>query len=180
MAEYRLGDLVFTRFDSWIGRLIRLATRAPGEGPTWANHVGIIVLGGSEDPIALDTDFRVRAKPLSEFKGEIEVWRHTGLHPMERGWIAAKAAEYQGRPYGWGKVLLHGLDALLTKLIRAEVFLFRRLAVIDRYPICSWIPAFAYHRVTGYTFGVDPAWADPDWIYDYINNSLLWERIYPE
>jgi len=62
----------------------------------------------------------------------------------------------------------HVLDGLLNKIARQDIFFFRRLNHSDRYPICSWITAYAYDRVLHYRFGVPPECADPDQMYDWV------------
>jgi hypothetical protein len=74
----------------------------------------------------------------------------------------AAAERYVGRRYGYLKMLAHLLDWLFL-----GVYLFRRIASMDRYPICSWVVAHAYGK-TGRHFGVAPGAASPDDIWDYV------------
>ncbi|MEK9735742.1 MAG: hypothetical protein VW239_00300 [Candidatus Nanopelagicales bacterium] len=83
-----------------------------------------------------------------------QVYRPTNLTPQERLRIAERARSFVGRPYGWGKILLHAM--------RLE-----RLAVMEGFPICSWVAAAAYAS-EGYHFGVSYRRATPDDIEDFI------------
>ena len=90
--------------------------------------------------------------------------------------VAAKAGGYVGRSYGWLKIVAHGLDRLI-----GGRYLFRRLAMVDNYPICSWVVAYAFDDI-GKDFGLPPNTADPDHIWDYCvehDTSQQFEQLYP-
>ena len=173
MAQFKPGDVFLEQSKGWIGKAIRRLTQAPAEASTWANHTGIFV-----DPVnVVEALWTVREHPFTRVKGKVQVWRLTTLGDQEREDLARAARAYVGRSYGWWKLGVHLADAGLSRLWGGEIFAFRRLLNIDRYPICSWVVAAAYWRVLEYRFGVDPAWADPDHIHDHLANSSLWERI---
>jgi hypothetical protein len=92
----------------------------------------------------------------------IAIYRTLTLDIKARYRIAGGMSEYVGRPYGWLKIVAHGLDKFF-----GGVYLFRRLAGMDKYPICSWPVAHVWAR-EGLYFGVKPGAADPDDIWDYV------------
>ena len=63
---------------------------------------------------------------------------------------------------------LHGfrfLDWLLT-----GAYVFRRFTGNADYPICSWLVAHSYAEA-GYYFGTDPSAANPDDIWDFVDEK---------
>lgn len=168
--DLRPGDIVFERSPGWIGRVVRWATRGRHEPETKVNHVGLIVsTEGPEGPEVIEALWRVVRRPLARMEGEIEVWSDdwVGTHPRED--IVAQALSYVGRPYGWWKIGAHLVDALLTKITGLEIYLARMSLRMDKYPICSWVVAWAYWRGhSRYRFGVSPQVATPDDIYDFV------------
>ncbi len=167
------GDVVHMRWPGFPWNLVRLLTRNKGEGPTWPNHTAII---GSNEPVALLIEAMVRAVIRQPNRYQHPPWwtlwrgpfrlvvhrRLGGMSPEVREAIAAKALDYQGRSFGVGKLLLHALD-----FICGGAYFFRRFARMDDYPICSWIVAYAYYRIIGLKFDVEPNAASPDDIMDY-------------
>ena len=85
-----------------------------------------------------------------------------GLSTRQKEMLVVKALEYEGRLYGVFKLFTHALDRFFDNR-----YVFRRLATMDRYPICSWIVAYSYKRVLGLMFGSPPNAAQPDDILDY-------------
>jgi len=91
--------------------------------------------------------------------------------------LLIKSESYIGRQYGWLKLLIHLLDAFLTFLRRKETYFFRRMMFYDRYPICSWVEAYAYKAIQ-VDFGCEPNTADPDVIQDYKKtHPEIWKLI---
>lgn len=162
------GDLFFTRGRSPLSWAIRLFTRSPGEDRTAVNHVGVVVQGGllSEAVIVEALDTVKRHRLVQQYgpprRDGVAVYRAVGLAP-ENLWAAVQAAEgYVGRKYGRLKILAHLGDWML-----GGAYLFRRLARMDKYPICSWLASHAY-EAAGVRFGVDPNAASPDDMWDWI------------
>lgn len=171
------GDIVLTKSKEWYGWLIRWGNQYTGEEKTVCNHVGV-----GEDKVyfieALWTTVRTMWANLQyEPKDTWEVWRHKSLTDEQRIAVAEKAREYLGRKYGWWKIGLHGIDGILGKIFCTDVYLFRRIGFMDKYPICSWLAAFAYKKAIGYEFGVDPERAAPDDIRDWVSTHGDWEKI---
>lgn len=139
------GDIIIVRGRGLFSRLIRWASR--GHERVRATHVALAV---SEATV-------VEALPggvVERAYRSGDVYRPLTLTQYERRRIADHARRYVGRPYGWGKIVLHALG-------------LGRFATLDRYPICSWIVASAYAS-EGYTFGVSHRGATPDDIEDFV------------
>jgi hypothetical protein len=109
---------------------------------------------------------KVVVRPISAYartRSRLLVCRRPGgLDPDQKQKIVEKAQQYRGRKYGVGKIFAHALDRLFNNR-----YVFRRLARMDDYPICSWLVAFAYDRVLGHHFGVPPNAAQPDDLLDH-------------
>jgi hypothetical protein len=165
------GDIVLTRGSGFLSRAIRVFSRSFGERRTEVNHVGIITRGG---PLWLaeltEALWRVRTHLLWKRYGKKEqhrvaVVRARNVSRGVRQQIARYAQEtYQGKLYGVIKIALHAADRLI-----GGKFLFRRLAVAKRFPICSFLVADAYQEF-GFDFGVRTREAQPDDIWDYVVN----------
>lgn len=170
------GDIVFTCGTAWSSRLIRWGTQNTGETETKTNHTGV----GKDSAVFVEALNTVVETPWCNMDPGTEVWRNNVLTDEQRLKVAEKAANYVGRKYGYGKILLQGLDCLLGKLFATDVFFFRQAASMDRYPICSWVVAYAYDHGIGMRFGVPPNVADPDEIYDYVCKHPDWIRVHPK
>ena len=176
--EFKAGDILFTRGAAWYSKLIRWGTRNTGEAPSRTNHTGV----GLNEACFIQALNKVVITEWSNFSQNnapetFEVWRNESLTETERTAVADKALGYVGRNYGYFKILLQGFDCLLGKVFCTDVMLFRRLAFMDRYPICSWVVAFAYDHGIRYRFGVPPNVADPDEIHDWVASHGEWRRI---
>ena len=163
--------MVLTQSQGLFGRMVKWGSRSPRESPTWATHCGVIIGGRT----IVEARWKVILRALWWYKGSNEkiiIFRRSGgLDGKQKHIIRAKAADYLGRTYGIGKIITHGLDALL-----GGVYFFRRLAFMDRYPICSWVVAFVYDKL-GIRFGIPPDCAQPDDIMDYCIKTR-WELIW--
>ncbi len=172
------GDIFLIRGTGLLGRLIRVCTRGFGEKRSKVNHVGIVVEGGGiQDAVVVEALIRVRQHKLWEQysppkKDHVAVYRAKNVPPEDIEIIVTEAVEQVGKLYGFGKVIAHFLDWLLT-----GAYVFRRLTSDSRYPICSWLVAHAYAKAD-YTFGTDPGAADPDDIWDFVDKKPgCYERI---
>jgi hypothetical protein len=170
------GDIVCFHGANWLSAAIQWATKSPGETPVFANHVGVFT-SAIEITEALWT---VTTRPACESLAgsAYQIWRNTTLTCAQRQAVAQKALTYVGREYGVGKILLHLGDALLTKAVGSEVYAFRRLASLDRYPICSWVVAEAYAKALGLSFGLPANEAAPDDIWRFITaRRWIWDLV---
>lgn len=171
------GDIILERGDNLLSRAILECQRHRGEGKSIVNHAALVVRGGNslvaEMVEALSS---VVVRPVSAYLGSghsIAVFRNTELSIDQRHKIALKALDYKGRKYGFHILAAHMMDYFL-----GGRYLFRCMIGSDNYPICSWIPAFAYHRVTGYKFNrLDPILVQPDDIWDDVVNNQAWEQV---
>lgn len=164
------GDVVLTRSGGIVGWAIRLFTRSIGESRTKASHTGIIVEGGPLDgAIIVEALSKVKRHRLwDRYAGrnhEVAVFRPLNLTPGELTKVIAKAETYVGRRYGYLKILAHWLDWVLQ-----GAYVFRRLAAQDRYPICSWVVAYAFAEADKH-FDVEPGAATPDDIWDFVTGN---------
>jgi hypothetical protein len=187
MVQLLPGDIVLTRSKSLIGSAIRYFEARPGD-PAWANHVGIIVTAGTDfTAVLVEALWKVRRGPLWDLYGppagpadkrpEIQVYRLCEPLPDHRQAAAAHAETFVGRRYGVHKIAAHAADWWLTRKLGAEVFAFRRLLRMDRYPICSYLVADAWAQ-GGVSFEVPPGSADPDHVHDYLLKPGVAQLIY--
>jgi hypothetical protein len=174
------ADIFFTKGKDFLSRAIRVCTRAFGESRTKVNHTGLIVSSGDlQTAQAVEALITVKKHPLwSHYgppdKNEVAIFRATDLSHADIEKIVAGAESYVGRKYGVFKLLAHFLDWLLQ-----GAYVFRRLAQMDDYPICSWVVAYAFEKA-GVSFGVPPNAASPDDIWDYIHaHPEDYVEIYP-
>lgn len=145
---------------------IRFFTRDRGESRTKVNHVGIVVGSGSpqyaEIVEALTT---VKRRRMGAYRRnvntDVAIFRPLNLTDDELAVIVARAEGYVGAKYGYVKIVAHLADWCL-----GGVYVFRRVAAMDRYPICSWVVAQAYADA-GKDFGVPAGSASPDDIWDF-------------
>lgn len=163
------ADLIFTPGMP----LIRWFQRGRGEEKTFAGHVAGIGMDGES---VLEALWTVTSQPYlawAEAAPRYEIWRHYGLSPSVRGKIASKAESYRGRDYGWWKLFGHAGDAMLTKALGREIYLFRQGLFLDNYPICSWHWAYPYNAY-GIDFGIPPRAAAPDHMHDHVRKAREW------
>lgn len=178
--EYKphTADLIFYKRRSLLGRLILYFTRSPGEEKSYASHVAGLI---SPD-ILLESVLTTIKRPFDITKeSRLEIYRYTGPIPTNDfvDLVAKKANEYHGKTYGFGKVITHFLDAILVKMFKKEIYFFRKINHFHRYPICSWVWAYAYNRaLSGYEFGVEPKYTTPDDMHDFVKESIEWELVY--
>jgi hypothetical protein len=177
--DFLPGDVIFLASRGDLpGRLGSWIAQSRGEDSTYAVHTAQFL----DASTIMEMDFLTETRDLGHLlKGRrgFEVWRRQGLTAEQRQALTLKALVYSGTKFGWGKLVTHVLDGLINKILRREVFLFRRLNHGDRYPICSWITAFAYERALHYRFGVPPEYADPDQMHDWVKiHPREWTLIY--
>lgn len=178
MIEFRRGDVFLTRGNSFVSKAIRWFSRSTGESRTMVNHCGVVVSDGTVDESeiieALTTVKRRRFSVYSRSKStQVAVYRATNASPEQLDTIVSRALSYEHRKYGYAKLAAHALDRLL-----GGVYLFRRVASVDWYPICSWVVASSYADA-GFNFGVPAGAADPDDIWDFVSTSDHYEVVYP-
>jgi hypothetical protein len=177
------GDIVLVSSPSWISRAIRWFERSPGEARSKASHVGIIVEGGPlESAVIVEALTTVKRHGLQSAYAAsgatITVRRMPGITQAHQQQAALAAESYVGRKYGYLKIAAHAMDRGLSWLTLGawkSPFVFRRLAMMDKYPICSWVVAFSYAEF-GATFGIAPEACDPD---DIDDATLSWIEVMP-
>lgn len=166
-VELLACDVFLTRGSGFVSRGIRFFTRRFGESRTQVNHVGIIVEPGTlHSAMGVEALTKVKRHPLGRYAKQqstgVAVYRPTNLTDDEIAAIVAKADSYVGQDYGWFKIVTHLADWALL-----GAYVFRRLTDDDRYPICSWVVAYAFAEADK-TFGVQPGAASPDDIWDFV------------
>lgn len=154
------ADIVLVHGTGWLSSAIRKLTRSRGERPTWVSHVAIAV---SSTHVVEALSRGVVCRPLAYPASRIRVYTPKNVSERARIRIAKRATAFVGQPYGWGKLVLHGLDGLL-----GGARVFRRLGFIEGMPICSYVVAAAY-EAEGLTFGLDTRYATPDDIHDFVS-----------
>lgn len=176
------ADVVLVRGKTGIGWGIRWFTRGRDEAPTRVNHAELISVGGSiKEAYAIGAVATVKERPLLKAKGKrerVEIWRHLDLTDDQRAAIVAHARSYLGRPYGGAKIIPQAIDGFLGKIFGGDPYLARRLCLVERYPICSYLDAVSYDAEVGYRFkGVPPQQCTPDDIDDDVLNHSYWVRV---
>lgn len=174
------ADIFLTRGKSLLSRAIRLFTRVIGESRTKVNHVGVIVTESDlHTAIAVEALTKVKRHKLWDRYGppsrnEVAIYRATHLSEDEIETITNAAESYVACKYGYLKILAHLADWLLQ-----GAYVFRHLARMDKYPICSWLVAHSFARA-GKHFGVPPGAASPDDIWDFIQcHPDIYTEVYP-
>jgi len=108
----------------------------------------------------------------------LEVWRKKELTDEQQDCIQDKCVDYEGRVYGFLKIVPHALDGLLSKVAYRDVYLFRRLCWMDAYPHCSWLGAHVFHHCVGPNELGRPNSASPDDIHDSLIFNESYERVW--
>lgn len=162
-------DIVLTRSQSRLGRLVRFFTRSRGEKATEVNHAAMITTAGHiRDVLVIESLARtVEHNFWQKYAGsgmEVSIWRPREITEQQRKTILFQAGRYLGFPYGSLKLIPHALDWAI-----GGKYFFRRFATVQMYPICSWLVAFSYSAAK-LDFGVPPRSASPDDIDDYVRN----------
>lgn len=177
------GDVVLFHKRSLLGRLIRRFSTHPSDTtPTRFEHVGEI--GDPCTPTVIEAKSRVQENDLNKYlrskRYHVLIARRRDIRPADRLAIAANARKRLGQKYGWLKIAGHLGDYYVSKIKGSDVYFFRRLCRMDKYPICSWVVAWAYFKVLGYLFHeVLPQYCQPDDIADDImQDSGQWEIIH--
>lgn len=151
------GDVVLVHGTGWLSRAIRFLE----PGPSWTSHCAIAV--DSVNIVeALSRGVVERRLDTAYPTSRVRVYRPINIPQSTLVHIARRAEKFVGRPYGFGKLALHALDGML-----GGMYVFRRLAFLDRYPICSFVVASAYAD-EGFHFGVPEREATPDDIHDFV------------
>lgn len=163
--KLQAGDIFLTTNpSSFFSRAILFFSRSPGEEPTNASHVGLVVRGFPGDARIVEAVGRVRVGFLSRYadkKTRVAIYRPRNISFADLDAIVRSALEDVGRGYGWLKLLPHVGDWLL-----GGRYVFRRLARLDRFPICSFHVASKFQKI-GKDFGVPVGAATPDDIDDF-------------
>ncbi len=177
--ELKPADVFLTKGKGSVSRAIRFFTRGIGESRTQVNHVGVVVESGNlKTAVVVEALTRVKRHRLwnkygPPKKDSVAIYRSKNLSQDEIEAIVAAAKSYVGRRYGYFKIFVHLVDWILL-----GAYVFRRLARMDRYPICSWLVAHAFGKA-GKHFGVEPGAAAPDDIWDFIQgHPQIYEEIY--
>lgn len=161
-ARLQPGDLVIVSGSGWISGAIRRLTPRRGGEPVWATHVGVIGRGGPrEEATIVHARVRVVEEPLLERyppdgEDRVAIFRMLDLGWQHRHAIATEARAWLGSPYGGWRLLFHAGDYAL-----GGRYVFRRLARMDDYPICSWLTGRAYEDAIGRRLGAPYRKATP-------------------
>jgi hypothetical protein len=161
------GDVFYVRSKTPLGRIIRFFSRRPFEAPTKTNHTGMFAeYGRIRDVKCIEASHVTKHHSFwDNYYGKdcwITVYRCKDLPYNTRLMLVEEAMSFVGHVYGYWKLLLHLGDWFL---MGANVF--RRLAILDAFPICSLEVAHPYAKILGYRFGLSPKSAQPDDMLDW-------------
>lgn len=175
------GDLVFFKDSkSKVSFLIRLMSTLRGEGPTFANHVGVIAWSSVVcEALAEGVKFHELVKKYAKPRYEVAIFRSLEVGAGDQVRIAKAIQHYRNKKYGKAKLAAHAVDWFLSAFTgwRWDVYAARRLCRMDRYPICSWLVAWVYKRA-GVPFKADPRKAQPDDLMDEVEADPDWVCIW--
>jgi hypothetical protein len=187
LPRFRAGDIIlFAGQGDLYSRVARRMMRLPGEGPTYSVHTAQFISAR----YILEMDMVARIKTIDDVlhkrgnhdmwqRRGFEVWRCRTLTRAQREALARQTLAFRHRRFGGLAFLMHLLDGLISQVARRDVYAFRRLNHLNRYPVCSEITAVAYDAALHYQFGVAPDCADPDQIYDWVtSHPAEWEQVY--
>ncbi len=177
VPQLKPADLLLVGGDWWISDLIKFFTTYKGETPSKIHHIaGTISRSATME--ALLTVERNSFYNWDEKHKYYQVWRNKNLSNEERfkvvNYVKAQAHNF----YGFWKLFFHAFDGILGKIYGKDIFWARKVLTTEKYPICSWLWAFAYYYAANISFGKPPNVVSPDDIYDYIKNSDDWYLIY--
>ncbi len=177
---FKPADIFLTQGTGFISQAIRVFTRSVGESRTRVNHVGLLVTPGTlRETVAVEALSKVVRRTLWDGYGppsttKVAIYRPMNLTEAELDRIVNAAEGYVGRDYGYLKIAAHLADWALM-----GAYVFRRLARMDDYPICSWLVAHCYAKADK-TFGVAPGAASPDDIWDFIvSHPEIYQKVHP-
>ena len=188
LPRFLAGDVIcFAGQGDVYSRVGRWLMRMEGERPTYAVHTAQFLDGRTY----LEMDMVARIKNIEDvlnkrrrldvwgrFRG-FEVWRCVRLTPEQRLALSRNALDYVNVRFGFAKLWAHMMDNLLYRVVRRDVYFFRRLDRNNSVPVCSGITASAYDRALHYHFGVPPDCADPDHIHDWVvGHPGEWVRVF--
>jgi hypothetical protein len=169
----KAGDVYVVAGKGWMSNAIRFLTRRVGESKSRASHVGMIVKG-SPDPMVMEALPKgITRREFSRIGPRHAVYRPP-WNDRQLAITLARAAEDEGKAYGWAKVVSSGLDWFLN-----DAYLFRRLT--DRggsgldcsFAVWDWTEA-AFRMDGQQPFGVNRN-CSPDDIDDYVRKH--WECV---
>lgn len=167
------GDILLTASPGWLGKTIRKAERGPGEEESFASHAGLIVRGGYvlEALVSEAVGRGVSVRTLHGYMAEgtpVRIVRPLNVSGRELDTIidSALAVSDRGTRYGFGQLVLHLGDALLSRGRGREVVFFRKAIDSKKFTTCARHVAQSY-RAAGFDFGVPADLCTPDHIDDY-------------
>lgn len=111
------------------------------------------------------------------------VARHKEATRERRDKIVAACDHLLGKSYGFGKVGAAALDYAATIAWnmaggRGDVYAFRRLCRMERYPMCSWASLYEYEKA-GIPFDVSVERGSPDDLWDECRRKALAVWVWP-
>jgi hypothetical protein len=173
------ADIFLTRALDELAPVVGECQRAPGEGPTYATHAGIIVTDGDETSslIIEATPQGIVKRPISIYSspGHDIVWiyRHVGLSPDQRFQAVAAAQALVGTKYGWLRIAADFGDWLI-----GSKWFFRGMIPHDKELVCSSVDGIAYEAID-YSFlpGRPAEGIEPDDIWDWVQTHSEWVRV---
>lgn len=176
MSKFESGDVFFIRRNDFVAKAILFVTRNVFEGHSMVSHVGM-VLNSTGEIIEALTKTGVTVGLIEKYNGvEIAIYRNTHLTYQARYAIALASLKDVGKPYGFFKILAHFID----RFVFFDYYVVRRLTSTDITEICSYFVPKWYKKVVGMEFGVEVGCANPDDIWDYVNNKENgWKCVLP-
>lgn len=175
--EFQTGDIICVSGKSVFKSIIGWFSRQPGESKVYAKHIAGFKISDIISEAVSKVNETNKDKWFKKNK-HFEVWRKKDISKFEKDEIYKYLDSKEGKLYGGWKLLLFGMDFGISKILRIEVYLFRRIMFAENFPICSWLYSYAYDTI-GYRFcDYHPNYIDPDTMHRCIKESDEWELIY--
>lgn len=168
-----------------LSKLIRFFEQKPGQARPIVSHAALVTgaQADSLDPMsALITEAEPHTVERTLHAGydgtdaDIVVFRPLELTDIQRATVVGEMRSYIGASYGYLKLLACAGDFFMGGLD-----IFRKVCVLDKYPICSWEDAWAFDIIRQRFFGVEKEACEPSDIWNWImahpaDFQFVWQR----
>lgn len=160
----KAGDIILVRGNGWFARrILDVATELDNGELAVVSHVGMFLCERHVIEALFHRGVVTSAYPQSFKDSEYVIASPKNITVFEREILALSALTFSARSYGTYGIALQVLDYLFkTRWFSRHLDLGE-----DMCSFCSYVVAHAYSTVNKF-FGVDPASAMPDDIWDFV------------
>ena len=169
-AKLRAGDCIKTRGTGWMSRLIIKMTSLHTKGAKFSHTACAI----SAD-YCIEALGKARINPINRYDSPdsiLKVYR-IPLTDDQRNKFRNGAFEIANKAYGWTKLPLFALDAIVTRVFswfgrQSPVFFFTKYFGIFNIPVCSQLYVYILYKYCGYR------------LYDEKYEEVPWRIVSPD